>query len=112
MVSGAVCYTLLASFNLQPAGLHLSCLRCCSACWRFISVTSSAKAPGGVIITLLKRIAMPWIQLKLNTTGSRAEDLSDALVESGAVSVTFQTPTTTRCSNPCRVKPCCGAIPT
>ena len=32
------------------------------------------------------------IQLKLNTTGSRAEDLSDALVESGAVSVTFQTP--------------------
>lgn len=22
MVSGAVCYTLLASFNLQPAGLH------------------------------------------------------------------------------------------
>ena len=33
---------------------------------------------------------MPWIQLKLNTTGSRAEDLSDALVESGAVSVTFR----------------------
>ena len=33
---------------------------------------------------------MPWIQLKLNTTGSQAEDLSDALVESGAVSVTFQ----------------------
>ncbi|EMC1046465.1 50S ribosomal protein L11 methyltransferase, partial [Serratia marcescens] len=27
---------------------------------------------------------MPWIQLKLNTTGSQAEDLSDALVESGA----------------------------
>lgn len=33
---------------------------------------------------------MPWIQLKLNTSGSQAEDLSDALVESGAVSVTFQ----------------------
>ncbi|WP_127960022.1 50S ribosomal protein L11 methyltransferase [Serratia microhaemolytica] len=33
---------------------------------------------------------MPWIQLKLNTTGSQAESLSDALVESGAVSVTFQ----------------------
>lgn len=29
-------------------------------------------------------------QLKLNTTGSQAEDPSDALVESGAVSVTFQ----------------------
>lgn len=33
---------------------------------------------------------MPWIQLKLNTIGSQAEDLSDVLVESGAVSVTFQ----------------------
>lgn len=33
---------------------------------------------------------MPWIQLKLNTIGSQAEDLSDMLVESGAVSVTFQ----------------------
>lgn len=33
---------------------------------------------------------MPWIQLKLNTTGSQAEALSEALIESGAVSVTFQ----------------------
>lgn len=33
---------------------------------------------------------MPWIQLKLNTTGANAETLSDALMESGAVSVTFQ----------------------
>ncbi|MCP1064811.1 50S ribosomal protein L11 methyltransferase [Serratia symbiotica] len=33
---------------------------------------------------------MPWIQLKLNTIGSQAEDLSDVLVGSGAVSVTFQ----------------------
>lgn len=33
---------------------------------------------------------MPWIQLKLNTTDSQAEALSDALMESGAVSVTFQ----------------------
>ncbi|EIH0065659.1 TPA: 50S ribosomal protein L11 methyltransferase, partial [Escherichia coli] len=24
---------------------------------------------------------MPWIQLKLNTTGANAEDLSDALME-------------------------------
>lgn len=26
---------------------------------------------------------MPWIQLKLNTTGANAEDLSDALMGSG-----------------------------
>lgn len=33
---------------------------------------------------------MPWIQLKLNTTGANAEELSDALMEAGAVSITFQ----------------------
>ena len=33
---------------------------------------------------------MPWIQLKINTTGATAEELGDALIESGAVSVTFQ----------------------
>ncbi|MFC3394059.1 50S ribosomal protein L11 methyltransferase [Brenneria rubrifaciens] len=33
---------------------------------------------------------MPWIQLKINTSGNHAEQLGDTLVESGAVSVTFQ----------------------
>ncbi|MBT9431113.1 50S ribosomal protein L11 methyltransferase [Candidatus Sodalis endolongispinus] len=33
---------------------------------------------------------MPWIQLKITTTGQQADTLSDALTESGAVSVTFQ----------------------
>ncbi|NDJ56140.1 50S ribosomal protein L11 methyltransferase [Enterobacteriaceae bacterium 4M9] len=33
---------------------------------------------------------MPWIQLKINTSGANAEELGDALMESGAVSVTFQ----------------------
>jgi ribosomal protein L11 methyltransferase len=33
---------------------------------------------------------MPWIQLKLNTTGANAEELSDALMEAGSVSITFQ----------------------
>lgn len=33
---------------------------------------------------------MPWIQLKINTSGSQAEELGDALIESGSVSVTFQ----------------------
>ncbi|MEC5319998.1 50S ribosomal protein L11 methyltransferase [Brenneria populi subsp. brevivirga] len=33
---------------------------------------------------------MPWIQLKINTSGSHAEQLGDALIDSGAVSVTFQ----------------------
>ncbi|MFS2221364.1 50S ribosomal protein L11 methyltransferase [Pantoea sp. B65] len=33
---------------------------------------------------------MPWIQIKINTTGANAEELGDALIEHGAVSVTFQ----------------------
>lgn len=33
---------------------------------------------------------MPWIQLKINTTNQLAEQISDLLEESGAVSVTFQ----------------------
>ncbi|WP_312241179.1 50S ribosomal protein L11 methyltransferase [Pantoea sp.] len=33
---------------------------------------------------------MPWIQIKFNAAGSHAEDLSDALMDVGAVSVTFQ----------------------
>ena len=33
---------------------------------------------------------MPWIQIKINTTGAHAEELGDALIEHGAVSVTFQ----------------------
>ncbi|MDR6348843.1 MULTISPECIES: 50S ribosomal protein L11 methyltransferase [Pantoea] len=33
---------------------------------------------------------MPWIQIKINSTGENAETLSDALMEVGAVSVTFQ----------------------
>ncbi|MBI6549170.1 50S ribosomal protein L11 methyltransferase [Xenorhabdus lircayensis] len=33
---------------------------------------------------------MPWIQLRLNTTGQQAEALGDELMASGAVSVTFQ----------------------
>lgn len=33
---------------------------------------------------------MPWIQLKITTTGQLADTLSDALTKSGAVSVTFE----------------------
>lgn len=33
---------------------------------------------------------MPWIQLKINTRGAHAEELGDALMDNGAVSVTFQ----------------------
>lgn len=33
---------------------------------------------------------MPWIQIKINTSGAHAEETGDALIESGAVSVTFQ----------------------
>lgn len=33
---------------------------------------------------------MPWIQMKMNTSGAQAEELGDALIDNGAVSVTFQ----------------------
>lgn len=33
---------------------------------------------------------MPWIQLKINISGERAEEMGDLLIDSGAVSVTFQ----------------------
>lgn len=54
---------------------------------------------------------MPWIQLKLNTTGANAEDLSDALMEAGAVSITFQDTTIRQYLNRCRAKRACGATP-
>ncbi|SQA99137.1 Ribosomal protein L11 methyltransferase [Cedecea neteri] len=55
---------------------------------------------------------MPWIQLKINTTGGNAESLGDALIESGAVPSPSRTPTTRRSLNRCRVKLAFGAIPT
>lgn len=55
---------------------------------------------------------MPWIQLKLNASGANAETLSDALMEAGAVSITFQTRTIRRSLSRCRAKRACGAIPT
>lgn len=33
---------------------------------------------------------MPWIQIKINTSGQHAEPISELLIEFGAVSVTFQ----------------------
>lgn len=51
---------------------------------------------------------MPWIQLKLNTTGNQAESLGDALIESGAVSVTFQDTHDNPVFEP--LKRVCGAI--
>ena len=51
---------------------------------------------------------MPWIQLKLNTTGANAEDLSDALMEAGSVSITFQIRTIRRYLSHCPGKPACG----
>lgn len=33
---------------------------------------------------------MPWIQIKISCTGQQAEELGDALLEAGSVSVTFQ----------------------
>lgn len=55
---------------------------------------------------------MPWIQLKLNTTGANAEDLSDALMEAGSVSITFRDTHDTPVFEPLPGKPGCGAIPT
>ena len=33
---------------------------------------------------------MPWIQIKISSTGEQAEEIGDALLEAGSVSVTFQ----------------------
>lgn len=55
---------------------------------------------------------MPWIQLKLNTTGTNAEELSDALMEAGSVSITFQIRMIRRYLNLCRARLACGVIPT
>lgn len=41
-------------------------------------------------LTVITRTAMPWIQLKITTTVQQVNTLSEALTESGAVSVTFQ----------------------
>lgn len=54
---------------------------------------------------------MPWIQLKLNTTGANAEDLSDALMEAGAVLSLFRIPTIRQYLSRCRAKRACGATP-
>ena len=54
---------------------------------------------------------MPWIQLKLNTTGANAEDLSDALMEAGAVSITFRIPTDTPVFEPLPGETRRGATP-
>lgn len=53
---------------------------------------------------------MHWIQLKLNTSGDKAEDIGDALVESGSVSVTFQDTHDVPVFEPLPGKPACGAI--
>lgn len=55
---------------------------------------------------------MPWIQLKLNTTGANAEELSDALMEAGSVSITFQIRMTRRSLSRCQAKRACGVIRT
>ena len=55
---------------------------------------------------------MPWIQLKLNTTGANAEELSDALMEAGSVSITFQDTHDTPVFEPLPGETRCGVIPT
>lgn len=55
---------------------------------------------------------MPWIQLKLNTTGANAEELSDALMEAASVSITFQTRMIRRYLSLSRARLACGEIPT
>lgn len=54
---------------------------------------------------------MPWIQLKLNTTGANAEELSDALMEAVLFPLPFRIRTIRRFLSHCRAKPVCGAIP-
>ncbi len=54
---------------------------------------------------------MPWIQLKLNTTGANAEDLSDALMEAVPFLSLFRIPTIRQYLSRCRAKRACGATP-
>lgn len=55
---------------------------------------------------------MPWIQIRLNSTGADAEAIGDELTETGAVSVTFQDSHDTPIFEPLPGKPACGVIPT
>ncbi|XPE23018.1 50S ribosomal protein L11 methyltransferase [Shigella sonnei] len=48
---------------------------------------------------------MPWIQLKLNTTGANTEDLSDALME--AIVLSLQIPRMRQYLSRCRAKRAC-----
>ncbi len=77
----------LATFNIQyPAFIRL-CPRYCLSLFsassdrkpiRLFRFASHRIAP----LPINKRsFAMPWIQLKLNTTGANAEELSDALMK-------------------------------
>ena len=50
---------------------------------------------------------MAWIQIRLNSTNEKAEQISDFLEEIGSVSVTFMDSQDTLC----REKPACGATP-
>lgn len=54
---------------------------------------------------------MPWIQLKLNTTGANAEDLSDALMEAASFLSLFRIPTIRLYLSRFRAKRVCGATP-
>lgn len=54
---------------------------------------------------------MPWIQLRLNATSENAEAIGDELVESGAVSVTFQDSHDTPILSHYREKLASGVIP-
>lgn len=70
MVSGAVCYTLLASFNLQPAGLHPIVPSLLLSLLAFYLGNVVGESAGRRHHYPLEENCYALDQLKLNTTGS------------------------------------------
>ena len=54
---------------------------------------------------------MAWIQIRLNSTNEKAEQMSDFLEEIGSVSVTFMDSQDTPILSLCRAKRVYGVIP-
>ncbi len=93
MIVGGVLYAVLATLNIQYLGFHPIVPSLLLSLLAFlVGNRFGTSVPQATVLTTdnIKSFAMPWIQLKLNTTGANAEDLSDALMEAGAVSITFQ----------------------
>lgn len=92
MIVGGVLYAVLATLNIQYLGFHPIVPSLLLSLLAFlVGNRFGTSVPQATVLTTdNKEFCHALIQLKLNTTGANAEDLSDALMEAGAVSITFQ----------------------